>query len=81
VTRTEVSDMFSRNKKRREIERALVVLEDAARLRRETRQPERGRAAAVWMPVSPTPADPYHKVARSSQPSAEKPNSDERASG
>ena len=52
VTRTEVSDMFSRNKKRREIERALTVLEDAGRLRRETRQPERGRHAEVWIPVS-----------------------------
>jgi hypothetical protein len=51
VTRTEVSDMFSRNKKRREIERALSVLEDAGRLRRDTRQPDRGRAAEVWIPV------------------------------
>jgi hypothetical protein len=51
VTRTEVSDMFSRNKKRREIERALAVLEDAGRLRRETRHPERGRAAEVWIPL------------------------------
>jgi hypothetical protein len=51
VTRTEVSDMFSRNKKRREIERALNVLEDAGRLRRETGQPDRGRAAEVWIPV------------------------------
>ena len=54
VTRTEVSDMFSRNKKRREIERALSVLEDAGRLRRETRQPERGRAAEIWIPVLAT---------------------------
>ena len=51
LTRTEVSDMFSRNKKRREIERALTVLEDAGRLRRETRQPEHGRHAEVWIPV------------------------------
>jgi hypothetical protein len=51
LTRTEVSDMFSRNKKRREIERALGVLEDAGRLRRETRQPDRGRSAEVWIPV------------------------------
>ena len=51
LTRTEVSDLFSRNKKRREIERALSVLEDAGRLRRETRQPERGRSAEVWIPV------------------------------
>jgi len=52
VTRTEVSDMFSRNKKRREIERALTVLEDAGRLRRETRQPDRGRHAEVWIPIT-----------------------------
>lgn len=52
VTRTEISDMFSRNKKRREIERALGVLEDAGRLRRETRQAERGRHAEVWIPVT-----------------------------
>jgi len=51
VTRTEVSDMFSRNKKRREIERALGVLEDAGRLRRELRHPDRGRPAEVWIPV------------------------------
>jgi hypothetical protein len=51
VTRTEVSDMFSRNKKRREIDRALGVLEEAGRLRRATRQPERGRHAEVWIPV------------------------------
>jgi hypothetical protein len=51
VTRTEVSDMFSRNKKRREIERALAVLEEAGRVRRETRAAERGRTAEVWVPV------------------------------
>jgi predicted ArsR family transcriptional regulator len=51
VTRTEVSDMFSRNKKRREIERALTVLEDAGRLRRETRNGDRGRPAELWRPV------------------------------
>jgi hypothetical protein len=51
MTRTEVSELFRRNKKRREIERALAVLADAGRLRRETRQPERGRAAEVWIPV------------------------------
>jgi len=52
LTRTEVSDMFSRNKKRREIDRALCVLEDAGRLRRETHQPERGRHAEVWVPIT-----------------------------
>jgi hypothetical protein len=51
VTRTEVSDMFSRNKKRREIERALTVLEEAGRLRRETRSADRGRPAEIWLPV------------------------------
>ena len=55
LTRTEVSELFSRNKKRREIERALSVLEHAGRLRRETRQAKRGRAAEVWIPVL-TPA-------------------------
>jgi hypothetical protein len=42
--------MFSRNKKRREIERALGVLEDAGRLRRTIRQPDRGRPAEIWVP-------------------------------
>jgi hypothetical protein len=51
LTRTEVSELFSRNKKRREIERALSVLEDAGRLRRETRHADRGRATEVWIPV------------------------------
>jgi hypothetical protein len=51
VTRTEVSELFSSNKKRREIERALTVLEDAGRMRRETRPAERGRSAEVWVPV------------------------------
>jgi hypothetical protein len=51
LTRTQVSELFSRNKKRREIERALSVLEDAGRLRRETRPVQRGRAAEVWIPV------------------------------
>ena len=43
--------MFSRNKKRREIERALSVLEDAGRLRRETRHAQRGRSAEIWIPI------------------------------
>jgi hypothetical protein len=51
LTRTEVSEVFSRNKMRREIERALNVLEDAGRLRRETRQAARGRATEIWIPV------------------------------
>ena len=41
----------SRNKKRREIERALTALEEAGRLRRETRPADRGRPAEIWLPV------------------------------
>lgn len=44
--------MFSRNKKRREIERALGVLEDAGRLRRETRQ---ARARPIRRGLDPGP--------------------------
>jgi hypothetical protein len=44
--------MFSRDKKRREIDRALSLLEDAGRLRRETRRPERGRHAEVCIPIT-----------------------------
>ena len=64
LTRTEVSELFSRNKKRREIERALSVLEDAGRLRRETRQADRGRSAEVWIPVLAPPPDGHatHRV-------------------
>ena len=40
-----------RNKKCREIERAPGVLEEAGRLRRSTRQAERGRSTEVWIPV------------------------------
>ncbi len=49
VTRTEVSDLFGRSKKRLELERARGVFEDAGRLRRETRHLERGRGAEVWI--------------------------------
>ena len=66
VTRTEVSDMFSRNKKRREIERALTVLEDAGRLRRETRQPDRGRHAEVWIPITAEQRDTIPRSAPTS---------------
>ncbi len=51
VTRTEVRDLFSRNKKAREIDRALVVLEEAGRLRRESVPDGRGRPAETWLPV------------------------------
>lgn len=50
VTRTEVRDLFSRNKKAREIDRALTVLEEAGRLRRTTTTDGRGRPAETWLP-------------------------------
>jgi hypothetical protein len=51
VTRTEVRDLFSRNKKAREIDRALTALEDAGRLRRRTVADGRGRPAETWVPA------------------------------
>jgi uncharacterized protein DUF3987 len=51
VTRTEVRDLFSRNKKAREIDRALGVLEDAGRLHRATATDGRGRPAEAWIPT------------------------------
>jgi hypothetical protein len=52
VTRTQVSDLFSRNKKAREIDRALTALVEAGRLeRREQRTGSVGRPAVVWRPV------------------------------
>ena len=48
VTRTEVRDLFSRNTKAREIDRALGVLEDAGRLARRTIADGRGRPAEAW---------------------------------
>ncbi len=51
VTRTEVRDLFSRNKKAREIDRALTVLEDAGRLQRTTASDGRGRPAETWRPA------------------------------
>jgi hypothetical protein len=57
VTRTQVSDMFSRNKKAREIDRALNALVEAGRLERgESRTGGAGRPAAVWRPVCPARA-------------------------
>lgn len=51
VTRTQVSDLFSRNKKAREIDRALGALVDAGRLQREEhRTGTAGRPATVWRP-------------------------------
>ena len=52
VTRTQVSDLISRNKKAREIHRALTALVDAGRLQRgDMRTGGAGRPAAVWRPI------------------------------
>jgi hypothetical protein len=51
ITRTEVRDLFSRNKKAREIDRALAVLEEAGRLQREKNVDGRGRPAEIWLPA------------------------------
>jgi hypothetical protein len=50
ISRTEVRDLFSRNKKAREIDRALGALEDAGRLQRRTQADGRGRPAEMWIP-------------------------------
>ena len=51
ITRTEVSNLFSRNKKAREIDRALQALIDAGRLERATiRDPQSDRTLTVWRP-------------------------------
>ena len=53
ITRTEVSNLFSRNKKAREIDRALQALIDAGRLERATiRDPRNDRTLTVWRPAS-----------------------------
>ena len=58
ITRTEVSNLFSRNKKAREIDRALQALIDAGRLERATiRDQRRDHTLTVWRPTSdPVPA-------------------------
>ena len=55
ISRTEVRDLFSRNKKAREIDRALTALVDAGRLQR-TRGHDRttGRPAEIWIPRTQT---------------------------
>jgi Protein of unknown function (DUF3987) len=53
ITRTEVSNLLSRNKKAREIDRALQALIDAGRLERATiRDPRNDRTLTVWRPAS-----------------------------
>ena len=51
VSRTEVRDLFSRNKKAREIDRALGALVEAGRLQRTSQTDGRGRPAEVWVPA------------------------------
>jgi hypothetical protein len=50
ITRTEVRDLFSRNKKAREIDRALSALDGAGRPQRQPHADDRGRPAEVWIP-------------------------------
>jgi hypothetical protein len=53
ISRTEVSNLFSRNKKAREIDRALQALTDAGRLERATvRDACTDRTLTVWRPAS-----------------------------
>jgi hypothetical protein len=53
ITRTEVSNLVSRNKKAREIDRALQALIDAGRLERASiRDPRNDRTLTVWRPAS-----------------------------
>ncbi|MGH2870406.1 MAG: DUF3987 domain-containing protein, partial [Solirubrobacteraceae bacterium] len=52
ISRTEVRDLFSRNKKTREIDRALGALEDAGRLHRQAHTDGRGRPAELWIPAA-----------------------------
>jgi hypothetical protein len=53
ITRTEVSNLFSRNKKAREIDRALQALIDAGRLERAAiRDARRDRVLTIWRPVA-----------------------------
>ena len=51
ISRTEVRDLFSRNKKVREIDRALATLVDAGRLQRHQSNDGTGRPAEIWVPV------------------------------
>jgi hypothetical protein len=51
ISRTEVRDLFSRNKKAREIDRALTALIDAGRLDRPQRRDGAGRPAEIWIPT------------------------------
>jgi hypothetical protein len=54
ISRTEVRDLFSRNKKAREIDRALTALVDAGRLQRQHGHDGTGRPAEIWIPLPQT---------------------------
>jgi len=54
ISRTEVRDLFSRNKKAREIDRALTALVDAGRLKRHHGHDGNGRPAEIWIPLRQT---------------------------
>jgi hypothetical protein len=54
ISRTEVRDLFSRNKKAREIDRALTTLVDAGRLQRHQSNDGNGRPAEIWIPLKQT---------------------------
>ncbi len=55
ISRTEVRDLFSRNKKAREIDRALTTPVDAGRLQRQPGiEPSTGRRAEIWIPLQQT---------------------------
>lgn len=55
ISRTEVRDLFSRNKKAREIDRALTTLVDAGRLQRTPGHDRTtGRPAEIWIPLKQT---------------------------
>ena len=54
ISRTEARDLFGRNKKAREIDRALGALEDAGRLARRAHTDGHARPAELWIPKSPS---------------------------
>ena len=67
ISRTEVRDLFSRNKKAREIDRALAALVDAGRLQR-TRGHDRttGRPAEIWIRANRPPDRDFGRFGRTS---------------